>query len=73
MLIGLLSIEEFPSECQTQVLEAATDIFESAGVDLCLPENVSLAVCKFSIHALEAFRFRGIAVNEDDEYFQDHN
>ena len=38
-----------------------------------LPENVSLATCKFSIRALDAFRFRGIAGNGDDECFQGHN
>ena len=52
----------------------ASDKFESAGVDFRrLPENVSLAACKFSVRALEAFRFRGMAENEDDRCFQGHN
>jgi hypothetical protein len=51
-----------------------SDKFDSAGVDLRrLPENVSLAACKFSMHAFEAFRFCGMAENEDDECFQRQN
>jgi len=51
-----------------------SDKFDSAGVDLCrLPENLSLATCKFSMRAFEAFCFRGMAENEDDECFQGHN
>ena len=51
-----------------------SDNFDSAGVDLCrLPENLSLGTCKFSMRAFEAFRFRGMAENEDDKCFQGHN
>jgi len=51
-----------------------SDKFDSAGVDLCrLPENLSLAMCKFSMRAFEAFRFCGMAENEDNECFQGHN
>ena len=51
-----------------------SDKFDSTGVDLRrLPEDVSLADCKFFMHALEAFRFCGFAENEDDKCFQGHN
>jgi len=38
-----------------------------------LSDNVPLAACKFPIRALEAFLFRPMAGNEDDECFQGRN
>ena len=66
------------SNCQVVMVKKARLCcffkFESAGVDFhCLPENVSLAACKFSICALEAFCFHEIAENEDDKCFQGCN
>ena len=51
-----------------------SSLSESAGVDFRhLSDNVPLAVCKFPICALEAFLFRPMAGNEDDECFQGRN
>jgi len=74
-LVGVY-IKEFKCKISSSdiLLSSLSDKFDSAGVDLCrLPENLSLVTCKFSMRAFEAFRFRGMAENEDDECFQGHN
>jgi len=71
VIIGRLDLKAFPLECQTMAASAQS---ESAGVDFRrLSDNVPLAACKFSIRALEAFLFRTMAGNEDDECFQGRN
>ena len=51
-----------------------SDRSDSAGVDFRrLSGNDPLAACKFPMRALEAFRFRPIAGDEDDECLQGDN